>query len=71
MQQKQNTAQLLASSESSLQNIRRSLSSGEQEMVSQVRSYIAQSRQASTEGDLERAYNLAMKAYLLADELAK
>ncbi len=69
--QKDTTTQLLASSESTLANIRRSLNSGEQEMVTQARNYIAQSRKAIDDGDLERAHNLAIKAHLLADELAK
>jgi hypothetical protein len=40
-------------------------------MLRQVRTYIAQSHSASQDGDLERAYNLAMKANLLSGELAK
>ncbi len=69
--QKDTTSQLLASSENILANIRRSLNSGEQDMVTQARNYIAQSRKAIDDGDLERAHNLAIKAHLLADELAK
>ena len=40
-------------------------------MVTQIKSYIAQSRKATSDGDFERAYNLAMKAHLLADALVK
>ncbi len=40
-------------------------------MLRQARNYIAQSNQALQAGDIERAYNLAVKASLLANELAK
>ena len=40
-------------------------------MAQQARNYIAQSSEAMHAGDIERAYNLAMKASLLANELAK
>jgi hypothetical protein len=40
-------------------------------MVSQIWSYIAQSRKATIDGDLERALNLAKKAHLLSEALAK
>jgi outer membrane biosynthesis protein TonB len=67
----QNTEQLLQSAEGNLRKVTRQLSDGEQAMLRQVRTYIAQSRSASQDGDLERAYNLAMKANLLSGELAK
>lgn len=69
--QKQETANLLGSAEGNLSSIHRSLNGDEQQMVSQIRNYIAQSRKAMTDGDLERAYNLANKANLLSSELAK
>ena len=40
-------------------------------MVTQVKSYISQSRKATSDGDYERAFNLAKKAQLLADALVK
>jgi hypothetical protein len=67
----QNTEQLLQTAESNLRRVTRSLSDGEQAMIRQVRNYISQSRTATRDGDLERAYNLAMKANLLSIELAK
>ena len=67
----QNTEQLLQTAESNLRKVTRQLSDGEQAMLRQVRNYIAQSRSATQDGDLERAYNLAMKANLLSSELAK
>ena len=70
-QQRQQTTGLLDSAESNLSNIRRSLSSDEQQMVAQIRNYISQSRKAMSDGDLERAHNLANKANLLSGELVK
>jgi len=49
----------------------RSLSSEEQGVLMQIKTYISQSRKALTDGDYERASNLARKAQLLADELIK
>ena len=40
-------------------------------MVQQARVYMTQSRSAIQDGDSARAYNLAMKAHLLSDELVK
>jgi outer membrane biosynthesis protein TonB len=69
--QTQNTEQLLRNSEGKLNGITRALSESEQSMAKQARNYIAQSRQAIQESEIERAYNLAVKANLLAEELAK
>jgi outer membrane biosynthesis protein TonB len=69
--QKFNTAQLLEATDSNLKSISRQLNTDEQAMVQHIRSYMQQSRDASKEGDTERAYNLAMKAHLLSDELVK
>ena len=70
-QQKQTTAQLIESTEKTLSGLSHGLSHDQEEMVAQVRSYVAQSKKASTEGDFERAYNLATKAHLLSDALVK
>ena len=67
----QTTEQLLRSSEAKLATLGRSLSASEQAMQQQARNYIAQSNEAVRAGDIERAYNLAVKASLLANELAK
>jgi outer membrane biosynthesis protein TonB len=69
--QKQNTEQLLRNSATKLDHLTRPLSDGEQGMARQARNYIAQSNQALQSGDIERAFNLAVKASLLANELAK
>ncbi len=69
--QRQNTEQLLHSSEGRLAGINRSLSESELGMLRQARNYITQSSQALQAGDVERAYNLAVKASLLTNELTK
>jgi hypothetical protein len=69
--QRQNTENLLRNSEGQLGRITRALGDGEQGMLRQARNYIAQSNQALQAGDIERAYNLAVKASLLANELSK
>ncbi len=69
--QRQNTQNLLYSSTAKLGSITRSLSEPEQGMMRQARNYISQSNEALQSGDVERAYNLAVKASLLANELAK
>jgi hypothetical protein len=71
IQQKQTTAQLLEATEKTLDTLSRSLTHDEEEMVAQIRSYVTQSRKATTDGDFERAYNLATKAHLLSDALIK
>jgi outer membrane biosynthesis protein TonB len=69
--QKLNTAQLLEATDYNLKSVTRTLTSDEQAMVQHIRSYMQQSREASKDGDVERAYNLALKAHLLSDELVK
>ncbi len=66
------TDQLLESTDTNLRNItKRQLSSDEQSIVAQINDYITQSHQATKDGDLVRAHNLALKAHLLSDDLAK
>jgi hypothetical protein len=68
--QRENTDGLLATTDSNLKQMSaRSLSPGQQDTVTQIRSYMQQAKAASSAGDLERAYNLAFKAHLLSDEL--
>lgn len=45
------------------------LSAGQQDLAEKIRSFVAQSRDASKTGDWARAQNLAQKARLLSDEL--
>lgn len=65
------TEQLLQSTETNLNGIKRQLSQDEQAIVTQIRDFMNQSRQATKANDLTRAYNLALKARLLSDDLAK
>ncbi|MBZ5521274.1 MAG: hypothetical protein LAP21_03355 [Acidobacteriia bacterium] len=66
------TAQLTQSTEANVNAIqKRQLSADEQSVVTQIQDYVAQSKQATKDGDLVRARNLALKAHLLSDELAK
>lgn len=69
--QRQVTAQLLTQTENTLKSITRTLSDDEQRTVLQIRGFMQQSRTADLDGDLDRSYNLATKAKLLADELVK
>ena len=71
LQQKQTTAHLLELTEKTLSELPHNLPHDQEEMVTQVRSYVTQSRKATTDGDFERAYNLATKAHLLSDALMK
>jgi cytoskeletal protein RodZ len=65
------TEQLLQSAEENLNRIKRQLSKDEEAMRAQIREFISQSHKATTENDLARAHNFAVKARLLSDELVK
>ncbi|HLY99188.1 MAG TPA: hypothetical protein VKT33_09010 [Candidatus Angelobacter sp.] len=65
------TEQLLERTEANLRGIKRLLTSDEQSLATQIRDFMAQSRQATKDGELVRARNLAVKANLLSDELVK
>jgi hypothetical protein len=70
--QRQNTNDLLASTDASLQKLSgRQLTQDEQETIGQIRMFMQQVKEADKEGDLQRAYKLALKAHLLSDALAK
>ncbi len=71
VKQKESTAQIVDSTENNLKNLTRQLSEEEKAMKTQIQSYLQQSRKATTDGDFERAYNLAKKAQLLAEALVK
>jgi len=69
---RQTTTRALDTTEGQLKRVdSNSLSSDQQAMLTQIKTYINQSRKAITEGDYERAANLAKKAQVLADELMK
>jgi hypothetical protein len=68
----QNTNNFLANAGANLKKLSgRQLSSDQQATVTQIKNYMAQSKQASEEGDAQRAYNLAHKANLLSTELLR
>jgi hypothetical protein len=70
--QRENAEQLLASTESNLkQLVARTLNPNQQEMFVQIRHYIDGARSALKESDTQRAHTLALKAYLLSDDLVK
>jgi len=70
--QRQSTNLLLSTTESNLKVVAgRRLNASQQDMVSQVREYMKQAKASADGGDLQRAHNLAFKAELLSDELAK
>jgi hypothetical protein len=49
----------------------RQLNPSQQEMVTQIKQFMEQSKTASASGDLDRAHSLALKAHLLSEELVK
>jgi len=66
------TEQLKAATEENLKKIEgRQLNPSQQEMVSQIKQFMQQSKTAVAGGDLERGHDLAQKAHLLSDELVK
>ena len=68
----ESTTQLLDTTENQLKRVDATgLSSDQQAMLAQIKTYISQSRKAITDGDYERASNLAKKAQVLTDELMK
>jgi hypothetical protein len=63
---------MLAATEANLKKIsEQQLNSNQQDMVTQIRQFMQQSKAAVADGDLERARTLAWKAQLLSDELVK
>ena len=70
--ERQNTIQLLTTADTNLQKMSgRQLNTSQQDVVSQIRKYIEQAKEAETAGDLQRARNLALKARLLSDDLVR
>jgi outer membrane biosynthesis protein TonB len=70
-QLRQETTDLISSSERRLRTVPHSLSSDQQTTVAQVRKFLDQAQQAVKSQDLEAAHTLATKAKLLLDELLK
>lgn len=66
------TEQLKLATEENLKKIEgRELSPSQEEMKNQIKQFMEQSKTAAVAGDLDGAHNLALKAYLLSDELVK
>jgi hypothetical protein len=64
------TNQLLSATDANLRKLEgRQLSANQQDMVSQVRQFMEQSRSAMGAGDFQRSRTLAWKAQLLSEEL--
>jgi cytoskeletal protein RodZ len=69
---RENTEQLLASTEANLKKISaRQMTPAQQGVVDQVHTYMRQSKAATEAGDVTRAHTLAYKAHLLSDDLAR
>lgn len=70
--QRQSTSELLSATDANLKQISsRQLNPTQQDCVSQIRKYIEQAKAAEKAGDVQRAHNLASKAVMLSDDLAK
>jgi hypothetical protein len=66
------TEELRVATEENLKKMAgRQLNPSQQEMVSQIKQFMEQSKTAAAAGDLQRGHNLAMKARLLSEELVK
>lgn len=63
---------MLDAAESNLKKLEgRQLSDTEQDMVTQIRQFMEQSKTAVAAGDTERAHTLAWKAQTLSEDLVK
>ncbi|HET7442397.1 MAG TPA: hypothetical protein VFJ47_13930 [Terriglobales bacterium] len=70
--QRENTTRLLNSADTNLQKITgRQLNPDKQAAVDQIRTYMQQAKDALSRGDLQRSHNLALKANLLSEDLAR
>lgn len=69
--QLEETNQRLAAADANLKKIAgRQLSASQQDTLKQIKSYLVEAKAAKDGGDVQRAYNLAVKANLLSAELA-
>jgi hypothetical protein len=66
---RQQTDDLIASTEKTLNGITRKLNDQEQKTAAQIREFLKQAREALTAGDVDGARTLAGKAKVLLDEL--
>ena len=71
-EERQSAVELLSSTDQNLKQLAgRTLDSRQLETVAQIHNYVEGARSALQDGDTQRAHTLALKAYLLADDLAK
>lgn len=69
---RQTTSQVLSSTENNLkQASARTLNSNQAAMVEQIKTFMDQANAAVNKGDFQRGHNLAVKAYLLSNDLLK
>jgi len=72
LEKRKNTDDLLNATATDLKQISgKQLNLTQQDMVKQIHNYMARSHQATTNGDIQGANNLAVKAHLLSQELVK
>ena len=70
--QRQGAEEMLVSADDRLKQLAgRTLDAARQETVAQIRNYMEKARSALNDGDTQRGHTLALKAYLLADDLVK
>jgi hypothetical protein len=70
--QQRSTEQLTAATEGNLKQLAgRQLTATQQDMVTQIKQFMEQSKSAIAAGDPERGHNLAEKAHLLSEDLLK
>lgn len=71
-QQLETTNQLLAKTNENLKIVEsRQLNAGQLDTVKQIKTYVDQSKAATDDGDVQRAYTLANKARMLSGDLVK
>ena len=70
--ERQTTAGLMTSTGANLQKLsEHPLTNAQKDMMTQIRTYMQQAKNAEDAGDLQSAYNLALKANLLSNELVR
>jgi hypothetical protein len=71
-QERDTAKQMLGTTEANLKQIAgRQLTSNQEDMVTQIKQFMEQSKAAVADGDLDRARTLAWKAQVLSEELVK
>ncbi len=70
-QTRKETVDIITNTENGLNNLKRALSTQEQETANQIRTFLTKAKQALGIDDLDGAHTLATKAKVLLDELNK